>query len=323
MHKKNILVTGANGHLGRRIVERLPERGYNIIAHYRSPSKVEEFCPPGVRAVVGDINDSSWMSDAFKDIDCVIHTAAKVSLRAGQDEEMYRVNVEGTKNLLRAARASGVKRFIHFSSVAAVGGSIGTELLTESAEFNFNGIRLPYFRTKYEAEQFVLQANNGSFAAVVLNPSIIIFPPERPVTEKKIAPLRRRVPVYFDFGLNLVHADDVVEAAINAIEMGRGGERYILAGENTTPKMAIKLTRKYFGMKKPLIKLPIFSLYPIFALYEIYYNVFNRDGKGARLNRGLARLAKMRFFYSSNKAIRELNFRPRTLEQMIRNILTL
>ncbi len=321
-NSKTVLVTGANGHLGRRLVRLLSVRGYKVYANYRTEPKIAQFCPPEATPVIGDITTPDWMPAAFKNIECIIHTAAMVSLRPGWDKEMYQVNVNGTKNVVTAAKAAGVKRLIHISSIAAVGGAPDGQALTESAPFNLDRTGLPYFQTKYEAEQIALSAADKSFQVIVLNPSIIIFPPEKEINIEDLKKYRRWIPFYFDFGLNLVYADDVVEAAVNAIEMGRSGERYILSGENINPRVVFNLARKYLEIKRPIIKIPVALLYPIFSAYELFYGIFSHNGKGPRLNRGLARLARLRFHYSSEKAVQELNFKSRSLDQTIDAILS-
>jgi dihydroflavonol-4-reductase len=319
---RRVLVTGANGHLGRRIVNALLAHGYRVFAHYRTAPKIEEFCPAGATPIIGNITMPQWMPAAFKNIDCIIHTAAMVSLRPGRHNEMYLVNVEGTKSVVRAAKAAEVKRLIHISSIAAVGGAREGQVLTEAAPFNLGHTGLPYFQTKFEAERAALAAANESFYVIILNPSIIIFPPDKEIKEEDLKKFRRWIPVYIDFGLNLVYADDVVAAVVNAVEKGRSGERYILGGENINPRIIFNLARKYLGIRKPVLKLPAALLYPVSLIYEIFYGFIAPHGKGPRLNRGVVRLARLRFHYSSEKAERELDFKVRSLDEIISSILS-
>ena len=282
---KTVLVTGASGQLGRRLVRELLARGYGVKAHYRTPAKADKHCPKGVAPVIGDITEPLWMYEAVKDCDYVIHGAARVSVRPlsrVDSEYMYRVNVIGTKHIIDACTHSDVKRLLYVSSVAAVGGSVDGHTLDEDTLFNLGGYGLPYFETKREAEEFALNANGDSLEVVVVNPSIMISPPDRKLTEKDIKKIPKRIPVYFDFGINLVETADVIDGIIGALEKGRPGQRYILAGDNLNPKKAFELANKFLGIKKPLIKIPYWGLYLIACISELIY-LFKK--KKPKLNR--------------------------------------
>ena len=314
-----VFVTGASGQLGRKLVRELLNRGYSVDAQFRNQEKASRWCPDKARAMVGDLFNPDWLAKAMQNCDSVIHCAAMVSLRPAPYEPMHKVNVGGTKAVVDACLKAGVKRLIHVSSTAAVGGSITGEVLDETAPFNLAGYGIPYFETKHEAELTALAANGNSFEVIVVNPSIIISPPDREVTADDLSKIPRRLPAYFEFGINVVEARDVIDGIIRALEKGRPGERYILAGENLDHNKAIELARKYLGMRKPMAKLPIWSLYFLGAIAEIMY-AFKK--KKPRLNRAIARLAKMRFYWSSARAQNELGWRATPLENTIERILT-
>jgi len=319
---KKVLVTGASGQLGRRLVRELLKHNYNVRAHYRSKQKAAKHCPDGVETVFGDITSPDWLADAVKGCDYVIHCVARVSVRpldTEKTEYMYRVNVEGTKSVVNACKLSGVKRLLHVSSVAAVGGSINGTPLDENTEFNLAGYGLPYFETKRESEEYALKANSDSFEVVVVNPSIMISPPDRKVTEKDLKKIPKRIPFYFDFGINLVETADVIDGIISALEKGRPGERYLLTGDNIGPKKLFEIAGKHFGIKKPFIKLPYRGVYLLSYISELIY--LFKDKK-PRLNRNVARLFKLKLFYSCEKAKRELGFNPKPLEKTVEDILS-
>lgn len=312
-----ILVTGGSGQLGRKLVVRLIESGYKVRAHYRSRVKADRWCPAKAEAVFGDLLEPSWLEKATTDCRYVVHCAAKVSLRPMAIEPMRSINVEGTRAVIRACRKAAVKRLVHVSSTAAVGGSKG-EMLDETAEFNLAGSGIPYFECKRESELLVLQANSDDFETVVVNPSIMISPPDRRLepSDKKRFP--KFLPFYFDFGINVVDTRDVVDGIILAFEKGRPGERYILGGENIDANKLFELTKKYLDIKKPRLKVPLFLLFLAGALWEAA--TFYKDRKPP-LNRAIVRLARSRFYYDSSKAKNELGWQPRPLEQSIKEIL--
>ena len=316
-----IFVTGASGQLGRRLIRELIKHGHTITAHYRSEEKARKYCPDGVKPAYGDLCRGDWLTEAIRGSDYVIHGAARVSVRPlnkDQTDYMYQVNVEGTRKVVEACRQAGVKRLLHISSVAAVGASTNTQPVDETAVFNLGGYGIPYFETKHKAEKIALAANSDKLEVISLAPSIMISPPDRPVTEKDLRKIPRWLPVYFDFGLNLVETGDVIEAIIAALDKGTPGQRYLLTGDNIDPVTLFAIAKKYLGIKRPLLKIPIWGLYAIGAIAELIY-LFKK--KKPRLNRSIARLAKLRFIYTNDKARRDLGFAPKPLEETVRGII--
>lgn len=314
----SILVTGASGQLGRKVVRRLIELGYPVKAHFRTQNKATQWCPREVTPVFGDLTQTGWLDSAMEGCAYVIHCAAKVSLRPAELEPMRQINVGGTQAVIDACKKSRIRRLIHVSSVAAVGASVDNSPIDETAPFNLAGYGIPYFETKRESEQVALDANGEHLEVVVVAPSIIISPPDREVSVEEWAKMPKRIPAYFDFGLNVVEAADVVNGIILALQKGTPGQRYILAGENIGPKRAFELAQKYLGMKPAFIKIPRWLLYMAGAFSEIAYI---GKGKKPRLNRSIARLTKLKFYYSSAKANRELGWVATSLEDTIERIL--
>ncbi len=321
---KIVLVTGASGQFGRKLVPELIRRGYSVRAHFRSEEKARRWCPPEVKAVYGDLIEPSWLSEAVNGCDFVIHCAAKVSLRSGHIENIVKINVDGTRAVVEACFENNIKRLVHVSSIAAVGASTNGSPLDETAPFNLSGFDIPYFETKLQAERIALDANNDKLETVVVNPSIMISPPDRKLTDGDRARIPKRIPIYFDLGINLVQTEDVVDGTIKALEKGRDGQRYILAGENVSSKRLIDLAAKFMNMKRPFVKIPRAVLYLAALLTELFgsgYSPVKKVFPASKLNRNLVRLAGMKFYYSSEKAKSELGFNPRPLEQSITEII--
>lgn len=314
-----ILVTGASGQLGRKVVRRLVELGYPVKAHFRTQEKAIQWCPRGVMPVLGDLTEPGWLPGALQGCSYVIHCAAKVSLRPAAYEPMRQINVGGTQAVVDACKQAGIKRLVHVSSVAALGASTDGNPIDETAPFNLAGYGIPYFETKHESEQLALEANGNQLEVIVVEPSIIIAPPDREVSAEEWAKMPDRIPAYFDFGLNVVEAFDVVNGIILALQKGIPGQRYILAGENIGPQRAFELAKKYLGMERPLIKIPRWGLYLLGLIFEISHN--GKDKK-PRLNRSIARLARLKFYYTSAKANRELGWVASPLENSIERILS-
>ncbi len=314
---QTVLVTGASGQLGRRLVLRLLKVGYNVKAHYRSREKTERYCPPDAIPVIGDLIDPEWPDQAVKGCNIVIHCAAMVSLRPGPDELMRRINVDGTKAVVSACLKNNVTRLIYVSSIVTVGASETGQSLDETAEFNLSGFKIPYIDTKKEAEDAVREANGPNLETMIVNPSIMISPPDRKISEKELKKIPKSIPFYFDFGLNLVETDDVVSGITSCIEKGRAGQRYLLTGENIDPQKAFELAEEFLRIRRPFLRIPIGILYPIAFLMELVARIRKKRPK---FHRGLARLARYRFYYIYNKAQKDLGYTPRPLSESMKRI---
>lgn len=316
--KDKILVTGASGQLGRRLVKRLCEASYPVRAHYRSHEKAIQFCPADAEPVIGDLLQPSWLINAVSGCSYVIHCAAKVSLRPMPIEPIRSINVGGTSAVIDACLKAEVKRLIHVSSTAAVGGSKSEVPLDETAIFNLSGYGIPYFETKRESEMLVLDADSANLETVVVNPSIMIAPPDSLSGSGKRKRIPRFLPLYFDFGINVVDTRDVVEGILLALEKGRPGQRYILSGENLDHDRFFELAEKYINLKRPLLRVPRWVLYTAGAFWELL--TFYKKRKPP-LNRAIAKLTAYRFYYDCGKAKNELGWNPRSLEQSVEDIL--
>jgi dihydroflavonol-4-reductase len=314
---QRVLVTGASGQLGRHLVPRLLESGFYVGAHFRSNEKAREYCPRRATAVFGDLLDAGWLEDAVRGCEVVIHCAAMVSLRIGSYELMRRINVEGTRSVIEACRKNKVRRLIFVSSIVTVGASEDGNPIDETGPCNLSNSGIPYIDTKLEAERLALEANGPDLEVVVVNPSIMFSLPNRDLTEREMKKIPRFIPLYFDFGLNLVETDDVVDGIISAIHKGRTGERYLLTGENIDFQKAFSLAAEHFGIRRPFIKIPVGALHTVGFVFEI---VARLRGKRPKFHRGLARLARYRFYYSCRKARKELGYSPRSLAEFLANV---
>ena len=321
---KRVLVTGASGQLGRRLVPRLKADGYAVRAHYRNEEKALKYCPSGAERIYGDLLSPDWLETAVRDCDMVIHGAAWVSLRQVDDRIMHEVNVEGTQKVVAACVRAGVKRLLHISSVVTIGAAQKGNICDERTINNLATCGIPYFTTKYLAERAAFDGMRSGLEVVVVNPSIMIPPPGRAVTRQDMEKIPRFIPSYFDLGLNLVSTLDVVEGIVSALEKGRSGERYILAGENLDMPGAFKLARKYKSIRGPALKIPrmlIISAGFIFdAVYYLKKSV-RPETRAPRLGYRLAKQAGKYFHYSSAKAVNELGYKFRTAELIIEDYL--
>ena len=258
--------------------------------------------------VTGDLGDPDSLRRALTGVDALFHVAADYRLGARDPRQLYAVNVEGTRNILRAAQASGVSRVVYTSSVATIGlpadGSPGSETTAAGLKDMIGH----YKRSKFQAEQVALEAARGGQPVVIVNPSTPIGPGDvkpTPTGQLVLDAAAGRMPAYVDTGLNIVHVDDVAAGHLLAFERGRVGERYILGGEDLMLRDILALIAPLVGRRPPRIRLPYAAVLPLAYAAEFAARL---TGGSTRITVEGVRMARKRMFFSSAKAVRELGY---------------
>jgi dihydroflavonol-4-reductase len=264
-----------------------------------------------VEIAVGDLTDRASLAQAIADCTALFHVAADYRLGTREPAQLYRANVEGTGNILDAARHAGVERMVYTSSVATIGlpadGAPGEEE-TSVAVTDMIG---HYKRSKFLAEQLVRESAQTGFSVVIVNPSTPVGPGDvkpTPTGQLVLDAACGRTPAYVDTGLNIVHVDDVAAGHLLAFHRGRAGERYILGGEDMTLREILAQIAQLVGRKPARIRLPHAALLPIAFIAEAFAKA---SGGTTRITVEGVRMARKRMFYSSAKAIRELGYQSR------------
>lgn len=306
------LVTGVTGLVGSAVARALSRAGWQVRALVRVDSDRRNLRQLPVEVAVGDITHDGSLDEPLRDCDALFHVAADYRLWVPEPQQLYRTNVEGTRNVLEAARRAKVARCVYTSSVATVGlpadGSPGTED-TPVALADMIG---HYKRSKFLAEQLVRDFIRAGAPVIIVNPSTPIGPGDvrpTPTGQLVLDAARGRMPAYVDTGLNIVHVDDVAAGHLQAFDHGRIGERYILGGENLTLREILGQISRLRGRKPPRIRLPHAALLPLAYVSEAFARV---RGRGTRVTVEGVRMARKRMYFSSEKAVRELgyNWRP-------------
>ncbi len=305
------LVTGATGFVGAAVARALLREGWQVRALVRSGSDRGNLQHLALELAVGELSDRPSLDRALAGCGALFHVAADYRLGAPDPRQLYSTNVEGTRNILLAARHAGVERTVYTSSVATMGipsdGSPGDEQTPVSLEAMIGH----YKRSKFLAEQVALEAAQAGQPVVIVNPSTPVGPGDlRPTPTGRLVldAAAGRMPAYMDTGLNIVHVDDVAAGHLIAFQRGRIGERYILGGEDMTLKEILAYISKLVGRKPPRVRLPYAAVLPIAYLAEAWTRVSGRSG---RITLEGVRLARKRMFFSSAKAVRELGYRWR------------
>lgn len=298
------LVTGATGLLGSHVTRRLVERGDEVRALVRARSPVEALDDLDVELVRGDVLDRRSVRRAMRGVDRVFHVAGLTGLRAPAAAH-FRVNVEGTRIVLEEALRAEVERVVHTSSVAAIGPARRGSTADESQVFDAGRYRLAYVDAKREAEAVAMRLAARGLPVVVVNPAHTFGTGDlrRSSTELVRRFLRRGIPAYVDGALNIVDAEDVARGQLLADERGRVGERYILGNRNFTLDRLFADLGRLSGVEPPAVKLPLPAALAFARALEA------APGTPA-ITQAEVRLASLWWAFRSNKARRELGWKP-------------
>ncbi len=252
------LVTGATGFVGGSIVRALVAEGVAVRALARETSSHRLLQGLPVEIVTGDLEDRESLSAALRGCSVVFHAAALTAFWDRDPNRFYRVNVEGTRNLLAAA-AGRVERVVHTSTWAIIGRNPDGTPATEETQPLPEDLRGHYRQSKYQAEQVVKLAAARGQDVVIVNPTVPVgWGDLKPTPSGRIVRdfLRGRMPAGIRASLNLIDVEDVAQGHIGAWRRGRGGERYILGHRNMTLSETLKLLAEITGRRRPRLELP-------------------------------------------------------------------
>jgi dihydroflavonol-4-reductase len=310
-----VAVTGASGHIGSCLVNELKKQGAEIkVLVHNGTTQYEK----GVEVVRGSLLDQDKLRKLCEGADVVFHLAARISIENTSSNLVYETNVTGTKNILAAARSAGVGKFIHFSSIHAF--QIGSRdvNLNETSPL-VESDKIIYEFTKAEGEREVMKAAAEGFNAVILNPTAVIGPFDRRnslLGQALLKIFKNKLPFLISGGYNWVDVRDVVLASINAIEAGKRGEKYILSGTFCSLKELSGMIREISGGKIPII-IPV-NLARIACPFFKFYSILT-NSKPLYTSQSLDILVNSPVNISNTKAQRDLGYKPRPLEQTLRD----
>ncbi len=285
----------------------------------RPTSRLDNIADLPAERVVGDLRDLQSLKTGMSGCEFVFHVAADYRLWTRNGKELYNSNVEGTRNVLAAARDSGVRRVIYTSSVATMGFGNNGRLTDEKTPVTLSNMIGDYKRSKFMAEQLVIEAARGGQNVVVVNPTT-------PIGERDIKPtptgrivvdfLRCKFPAYVDTGLNLVDVVDCAQGHSLAMEKAVPGERYILGGENLTLKQILDKLAAITGLPSPKVKLPYAVAYATGVVDTLVSGTIMR--REPRVTLDAVRMGRKKMFITSAKAERELGWNPGPVDGALR-----
>ena len=304
---KNVLVTGGTGFLGSNLAIALLKKGCHVRILRRPTSDLRAIGNADVEHCIGDVRDLASIRRALRGCDTVFHTAALISYWRKERPLMMDINVQGTRNMVEASLQAGIEKFIHTSSIAAIGFRNDGLPADETNTFNWDAYDVGYRISKHQAEQEILKGVKQGLQAVMVNPSVIVGPRDIHFHGGQILRdvARKRIFYYTAGGMNIVYVDDVVRGHLQAARNGRIGERYILGGDNVTLKELFHTTAEITGGIKPFFKLPTEAVRALAGAFETIGNVSNsRPWLSRELVAGLG----LHIRFTSEKATRELGY---------------
>jgi len=304
------LVTGGNGFVGCHVVRALIADGATVRTTVREGADMRALRGMDCEIVKGDLRDAAAIEKAALGCDEIHHVAADYRLWLLDEAPMYAANVDGTRNVMTAARKAGVSRVVYTSTVGAIGIPYGG-LGDERTPVTLGDMVGAYKRSKFMAEQVALNAARDGVPVVIVNPSTPVgtfdFKPT-PTGRIIVEFLNRRVPAYVETGLNMVDVSDVARGHLLAAAKGVIGEKYILGGENLTLAEVFGRMAKLSGLPAPRIKLP----YAVAWTYAIGAEAVARGitHKPPRASLTEVRMSRKRMFFDSAKARDALGYAP-------------
>lgn len=313
-----VLITGATGFVGSAVARLLLAEGREVRALVRGGGDSRNIDGLDIERASGNLTDIASLKSAVKGCNALYHVAADYRLWIPRPKEIYDINVEGTRNLMRAAGEAGVARIVYTSSVAVLGLNKDGTPAGEDVPVGLADMTGHYKRSKYLAEEVVREmVSKNGLAAVIVNPSTPIGARDiKPTPSGRIIVdfVNGRMPAYVDTGLNLVHVDDCARGHLLAFERGKLGERYILGGENLSLRDILLTLGRITARPAPTLRLPNRLLMPFAYTAEGWARL---TGTETRLTVDSLKMARKRMFFSSDKAARELGFSSRSAEQAL------
>jgi len=315
----DVLVTGATGFVGANVTRRLVDDGRRVRVLARPTSTLQALEGCAVELVRGDILEPDSLRPAFDGCGLVFHVAADYRLWARDPAQIYRNNVEGTRNVLEACARARVERVVYTSSVGTLGIPADGGPGIETTPVTLADMIGPYKRSKFLAERVAEEYAARGLPVVIVNPTNPIGPWEvkpTPTGQMIVDYLLGRMFATLDTGLNLIHVADVARGHLLAARVGRAGEKYILGCENHSLAEIFGLLERITGIRAPRLRVP----HALVTLVALGNEALARaTGRPPRVPLTGVRMARKRMYFSADKAVRELTLPQTPVERALRD----
>ena len=313
-----VFITGATGLVGSFVCKELLSKGHEIRAVKRNSSKMDllEGIADKIEWVVGDMTDPAFLEQALEGIEGVIHGAAIISFDKRWEQKMHEVNVLGTADLVNACLKKGVLKFMHISSVAAIGRKPNQKQLSETDRWEGTEFDSIYAKSKYQQELEVWRGAQEGLEVKIVNPSIILGPGlwssggstsvfKYAYDEKGFHPAGT---------VNHVDVRDVAEIVVKLLESNVRDERFILNAGTVYYKAFFTRIAEAFGKKGPSKQVKPWMLKIAVAAEHLRSRI---TGKEAMITKDTAILSRSEFEFNNGKIKKELNYEFRSLDESV------
>lgn len=313
------LVTGATGFVGANLVRELLADGDAVRALVRPGRDRRNLTGLEVELAEGDLRDPESLRSALTGVSVLYHVAADYRLWARDPRELYTSNVNGTRNILEAAREAGVERVVYTSTVGTLGIPKDGRPGTETTPVSLDQMVGHYKRSKFLAEQEAERFASEGLDVVIVNPSAPVGPWDvkpTPTGKMVVDYLRGRMVASLDTGLNLVHVRDVARGHILAAQKGRSGEKYILGHQNLPLRDIFSVLERLTGIPAPRFRIPYRVAWTAALISEGWAQVTHRQ---PAVSLTAVRMASKKMFFDPSRAVRELGLPQTSVEQALRD----
>jgi dihydroflavonol-4-reductase len=311
-----VAVSGSSGHIGANLINLLVNKGFTVKALFRDDTRA---AIPGIQVIKGDVFDIQSIENLVRDAEVVFHLAARISIADKKDPLVWQTNVEGTRNILEASLKYKVRKFIHFSSIHAFNSHPLDEVLDETRSLA-NAAAHQYDRSKAAGEMLVKEAAGRGMETVILNPTSVVGPGDfKPSFSGQflVKLCSGRLPVLVGGGFDWVDARDICDAALQAIDKGRSGEKYLLSAYWLTVKDIARMTAEIAGIKSPAFVCPHYLALAGLPFLNLFAKLNGHDALYTRTSLNVLREAHSSI--SNQKARKELGFSPRDFSETLRD----
>lgn len=326
-----ILVTGATGLVGSNLLYSLLLSGRQVRALLHNVDNIKltrrifksygsdaEAMLERVEWVQGDVLDTMALYEAMKGVDRVYHCAAIVSFDTSDREQMMKVNVEGTANVVNAALEAKVNKLCYVSSIAALGRTDDSDVIDENSEWTDSKLNSWYSKSKHKAEREVWRASAEGLPVVIVNPAIIFGYGNPEKGSSRMFSTIHRISRFYGKGINgFVDVQDVVKAMIKLMDSEIRDERFVVSAGNFTYKQIFSWIAEGFGKPVPIIAIPDFVLGVVWR-FEALRSLLTGDKP--LISRETSNTSKNNFYYSTDKLISRMGFQYKPMEQTIKLI---
>ena len=313
-----ILVTGGAGLLGGELIKQLLAQGGDVRAIYNK-TPLPDFHSNQLQQFQCNILDVIGLEEAMQGVEQVYHCAAIVTFDPSRKRELYKVNIEGTANVVNAALSTGVKKLVHVSSVAALGRIRENEPINESMNWTEETSNSNYGQSKYLSELEVWRGIGEGLDAIIVNPAIILGEGDWNTGSSQIfKSVFDEFPWYAEGVSGYVDARDVAKAMIALMESNISSERFIISAENRSYREVFNLIANAFGKKQPYKKVTPFIARVVWRLEAVKSWL---TGKNPLITKETAITALAKVHLENSKLLKFLpDFRYRTIEETIMDI---